>query len=202
MNISQELMNSFTIIIGLINILLLVFGVWMTIRHFKLVRTFNFIERYNSDEYRKHKVILEFFIKENGDLLNSKQKLINLINSKKKEDIDVKTSIFKFLYLLQEIAVAYKLNILHKRTFINIIGSIIPRYYSVTSVIIETVRECYNDSTIFNVFEEVAEEINKKEFNGKFSNWNIGTIRDSNSIINPVPNNAEYAHAVKTSTKL
>ena len=155
-------MNLFTIIVGLVNVALILYGVLLTRNHFKIIKVFTFIERFNSEEFRNHKINFELVLHELKKSEDKGAYLENLFNLDNADIIDKRTSVFKFINLLQEVSAAYRLKIINKKAILWTFGSIIPRYFFPAKEIIEILRTKNNDITTYESLEIVAKRLNKE----------------------------------------
>jgi len=150
------------IILSFCGILFVIGGLIMTRRHFKLLKTFHFIERYNSSDITGKQYEVIVFLNNFNKIEDKELYITKFINSEDETIVELRIKIFKFLNLLQEVSAAYKMGILSEKAFILTFGSILPRYYSRFSEFIKENRKKSGDETLFKTLEDVSIKIDKK----------------------------------------
>lgn len=158
---------SIQVLISFLGIIFVVVGLLMTRRHFRLLKTFHFIERYNSTDIAEKQFAVRVFLNKFNKAKDKESFVEEFLKSEKIEIINERISVYKFLNLLQEVSAAYKMGILDKKAFFLTFGSILSRNYADFNELVDVNRIVIGDKTIYKTFEEIAKRIDD-EYNYNF----------------------------------
>jgi len=164
MNIN-ELFATVQPFLTVLNTALIVTGLIYTIRHYKLNRTWSYIERYNSSDFiltRKYATI--FYNKLNAFATEEEKReyVIHLLDSKKEEDIITVLHLIRFINLFTELGVAYKSNAWSKKAIISISFLVLDSWEQM-QIFIKVQQERAHPRVIYSSFEHLYNDIIKRK---------------------------------------
>ncbi len=129
--------------------LVIISGLLITIRHFKIVRTISYIERFNNPNMAAIRGKVDNWLNSS----KSNQEKIEIINS----DSELRANVFSFLNIFNEVGIAYKFGLLNKKVAFEIWDTVVPEYWEKLKFFIDYNRN--QGRAIGANFEKIAKDI-------------------------------------------
>ncbi len=126
--------------------LVIISGLCITIRHFKLIRTFSYIERFNSPSMLEVRTCVDTWL--SSDVTNEKK--IQLLHS----DLKLHANYMLLYNLFTEVGIAYKFGMLHRKLTFEIWDPLLPKYWKQLEFYFEHQRS--QGRQVANSFEIIA----------------------------------------------
>lgn len=153
-----------TIALGLLNLLGVLCGLILVRRHFRLVRTSSYIERYNTEDMAASKIAVKRLERKLSECSPEEcSEFLREFNEEEEHEEEVE-KVDRLINLLTELGVAYKLGIIDKRA-ITIFDAIVPGRWKGLEPHIKYCQERANKQglKVWEHFEYLKNEIEKGE---------------------------------------
>lgn len=147
-----------------LNLILVTTGIVYGVRQYRFNRTWSYIERYNSSDFRRARIEYKKFTNEIQKLKDpvSREDFVRcLINSDSETDIERLTDLTTYINLFTELGIAHRAGVLSETAVEAISGLVLSSWDTLE----ELIREMRNKESrqIHIAFEEVRDYILKKE---------------------------------------
>lgn len=143
-------MESFVLILNVITgPLLVVGGLWLTVRHFKIARTVSYIERFNHPDMVTIRAAVDAWLKSSEEDDERMEQA--------KSDPVLNVQILTFMNLFVEVGIAYRCRTLNRSVAFDIWSQLVPEYWQNLQFYVERARSEGRD--IANAFERLAGEM-------------------------------------------
>lgn len=143
---------------------IIVCGFFYSRKHFKILRSSHYIERYNSSAMIVIKTVVNDFAFELNELDENarEERASSLIKSRKSEDLKLKSQLTLLLNLFTELAIAFEGGALDEKTTVKCFHVVIPKY---VDRLLPYINECRKSEDVFSSllkFSETLEKLEKK----------------------------------------
>lgn len=150
MNTISFVLQAAEIAVLVITFLAVVFGLQTTRKHFGVMRSMAYIERFNSETGIKLRTEIDAWLAEPDDQV----KLDRFLN-----EPELKNQVLAFVNLFQELGVAFRNRLLDRGVLMDMFDYLVPHYWSQLDFMVDHYRTKTGDKTLFRRFGELNDEI-------------------------------------------
>ena len=139
--------------VSIMTFVVVLVGLSTTRKHFRIIRSISYIERFNSDNGIRLRKRVDDWLKTEDDEVKLKEFL---------EDSDLRIEVLAFMNLFQELGAAYNRNILNKEDIQELFDFLVPYYWERLQFLIEHYRETSGDPKVYRKFKLINDEIARR----------------------------------------
>ncbi len=150
MNTISFVLHALEIVVLVITFLAVVFGLYTTRKHFGVMRSMAYIERFNSEAGITLRTQIDAWLAEPDD----KVKLDQFLNDPK-----LKNRVLAFMNQFQELGVAYRNRLLDTGVLMDMFDYLVPHYWSKLDFMVAYYRAKSGDETLYRRFGNLNDEI-------------------------------------------
>lgn len=150
MNTISFVLQALEVAVLVITFLAVVFGLYTTRKHFGVMRSMAYIERFNSEAGIKLRTRIDAWLAEPDDRVKLEQFLSNP---------ELKNQVLAFMNLFQELGVAYRNRLLDTGVLLDMFDYLVPHYWSKLDFLVAYYRAKTGDETLYRRFGNLNDEI-------------------------------------------
>jgi hypothetical protein len=128
----------------------LIVSIYFVNRQFGIVRACSYMERFNSEETRKRRAVVDQWLESSDD---EDQKI-----TKFDADPDLRTTVLGFMNLFQELGIAYLRHNVHKPTVQYSFDILVPSYWARLQFLVDHLRKT-RSPTAYRHLEQLAKKL-------------------------------------------
>ncbi len=138
------------IAISIMTFLVVLIGLSTTRKHFRIVRSISYIERFNSETGIRLRKRVDDWLQTEDDEVKLREFLDNS---------DLRIEVLAFMNLFQELGASYSRNVLNKQEIQELFDFLVPHYWGRLQFLIEHYRESTGDPHVYRKFKLINDEI-------------------------------------------
>lgn len=147
-----DLPTSIQLALSLMTFVVILVGLATTRKHFRIVRSISYIERFNSDIGIRLRKRVDNWLQTEDDELKLQEFL---------ENPDLRIEVLAFMNLFQELGSAYNRKVVNKKEIQELFDFLVPHYWEKLQFLIEHYRDATGDPHVYRKFKLVNDEILK-----------------------------------------
>jgi hypothetical protein len=147
-------LQTFEIIILTVSFGAVLLGLITTRRHFSILRTLSFVERFNSETGIKLRTRIDTWLEQP----DAEQRLQDFLH-----DPELRVQVLAFLNQFQELGAAYRNRLLNRKLVMEMFDFLVPHYWQNLCFLIEHYQHTTGDPHVYRSFRLIAEDIRRRK---------------------------------------
>lgn len=147
-------LQTFEIIILTVSFIAVVLGLTTTRRHFSILRTLAFVERFNSETGIKLRTRVDAWLAQPDEA----QRLQDFLH-----DPELRVQVLAFVNQFQELGAAYRNRLLNRKLTMEMFDFLVPHYWGQLSFLIKHYQQTTGDPNVYRSFRLLAEDVQRRK---------------------------------------